>query len=204
MTNVAVYIGTGGYMAEDVKVFLASHSIGFNELTEEDICKGKLDDFDTLIIGGGTINEIIPALTPRGVYKIRKFVASGRRYIGICAGAYIAAKFFIDLRGNKHRGIGLSQSSYIRGLGQEIGETKFKNEQKIKLFYCNGPLINHLSKFDELLAHDQSGKITVLKSKYFLGQAILFSAHPEGNSFSKVSATELGAENFFENVIRNG
>lgn len=59
-------------------------------LGETAIQEGALGDFDVLIVPGGSGKSQGGALGGRGKEEIRRFVASGGGYIGICAGAFLA------------------------------------------------------------------------------------------------------------------
>jgi putative intracellular protease/amidase len=60
------------------------------EVSPEDIRAGVLSNFDVVIFAGGSGSEESAAIGREGRAEVRKFVANGGGYIGICAGAYLA------------------------------------------------------------------------------------------------------------------
>jgi len=192
MKKIALYTGKGAYMVKDVEDFFARHNFDYDRLHEIDIQQGKLKDYGIFIIGGGAIYDILPALGRKGIENIQKFVKSGGKYIGICAGAYIAP------------GLGLTKTQFKRGRGEKEVKINFPLcGEKIKLYYCNGPLIEKLSKDDLLIAVDSSGKIGIIRKEYGKGLVYLFCGHPEGNLYKRISAESLGSTLFLKKILSN-
>jgi glutamine amidotransferase-like uncharacterized protein len=52
---------------------------------------GGLDGYEMLLVGGGWAGGYRRYLSPAALDEIREFVAAGGVYVGICAGAYLAA-----------------------------------------------------------------------------------------------------------------
>jgi len=202
MKKIAIYTGKGAYMAKDIEAFLSEHSFDYERLNENDIQKGDLLKSDIFIIGGGSIFDIIPALKQKGINEIQKFVKNGGKYIGICAGAYIASEKYYDRKGKEYKGLGLVKTIFERGKGEKTVNVKFLCcGENINLFYCNGPLIKKLGKDEELIAVDKTGKIGIIRKEFGKGLIFLFSAHPEGNLYKKITAKDLDSELFFKKLI---
>lgn len=190
MKKIALYTGKSAYMAKDVEDFLSRHNFDYGRLHEIDIQQGKLKDYGIFVIGGGAIRDILPALGRKGIKNVQKFVKSGGKYIGICAGAYIAP------------GLGLTKTKFKRGRGEKKVKVNFKFcGEKINLYFCNGPLIDKLSKEDLLIAIDKTKKIGIIKKDYGKGLVYLFCAHPEGNLFNKITAEELDSDLYFKKIL---
>jgi len=68
-------------------------------LTPDDVIRGKLttDKFDVLLIPGGFAQNTLDALGKAGGERVRAFVRSGGGYVGICAGAYLGCKGWLDV-----------------------------------------------------------------------------------------------------------
>lgn len=66
-------------------------------LTPEDIIEGKLKRFDVLLIPGGFAQNTLDALGQTGAERVRAFVRSGGGYVGICAGAYLGCKGWLNV-----------------------------------------------------------------------------------------------------------
>lgn len=56
----------------------------------EDLRKGKLKNFELLVMPGGSSNQQMQSMGEEGVKALQKFVQSGGAYVGICAGFHIA------------------------------------------------------------------------------------------------------------------
>lgn len=63
------------------------------ELVDADhIVKGELNNFGILCVPGGNMYQYAQNLSSEGVENIKNFIHNGGGYIGICGGAYFAAK----------------------------------------------------------------------------------------------------------------
>lgn len=91
-SKLCIYCGSGAILANDVEFALNELEIPFIEIDEDDIKEGKLNDCSVLIIPGGYTEEYVNYLSKEGFDAIREFVFNGGGYIGICAGAYLAAE----------------------------------------------------------------------------------------------------------------
>ena len=177
-------------MAKDVEDFLSRHNFDYDRLHEIDIQQGKLKDYKIFIVGGGAIYDILPAFGKKGIRNIQKFVKSGGKYIGICAGAYIAP------------GLGLTKTQFKRSKGEKTVKVNFPLcGEKISLYFCNGLLINKLSKDDLLMAIDKSQKIGIIRKDYEKGLVYLFCGHPEGNLYKGISAESLDSALFLKKIL---
>lgn len=202
MKKIVLYTGKGAYMAKDVEDFLSRHNFDYDRLHEIDIQKNKLKNYGILIIGGGVIYDILPAIGGKGIKNIQEFVKRGGKYIGICAGTYIASRFLIDSKGKKYKGLGLVLTEFKRGKGEKKVSVNFPLcGEKINLYYCNGPLIKKLSKEDLLVAADRSRQIGIIRKDYGRGIVYLFCGHPEGNLCKNISSKDLGSGLFFKKLL---
>ena len=145
---VCVYAGAGAVLARDVEVALDKLEMPYREAGEQDIRGGGLEDCSLLIIPGGYTAQYVDALGEEGFEQIREFVAGGGGYIGICAGAYIAARNvevpsrppglgIIGIRNERKAGRGLrtiiianSAHPVVRGF-----------EGKVDIWYQSGPMM---------------------------------------------------------------
>ena len=68
-------------------------------MTPDDVIRGQLttDKFDVLLIPGGFAQNTLDALGKTGGERVRAFVRSGGGYVGICAGAYLGCKGWLDV-----------------------------------------------------------------------------------------------------------
>ena len=99
--NVGMYVdygARGGGAMGWAKILSNSPEINLILLDVNDIRAGKLKDCDVLLMPGGLTGDEFRTLGPEGVEAVRKYVAEGGSYIGICAGCGLAMNIKIGLR----------------------------------------------------------------------------------------------------------
>lgn len=94
----ADYGARGGGVMGWAKILSNSPQIDLILLDVADIRAGKLKECDVLLMPGGLTGHEFRTLGPEGVETVRKYVADGGRYIGICAGCGLAMNIKIGLR----------------------------------------------------------------------------------------------------------
>lgn len=196
MKKIALYNGPGSKMFKDLINFFEQNQVSYSTIDETQIKNGALANFEILIIGGGAIWEIMPALGEAGTQAIKHFVENGGKYIGICAGAYIACQTFFDSKNQPYQGLGLSTSQFKRGHEEKIAQMN-----GFKLFYCNGPLLEKLGEDEIIINQNTDSTIVIIKKNLAQGKIYLLSAHPEGNLHNQISANDLRSTNFFLNLL---
>jgi glutamine amidotransferase-like uncharacterized protein len=171
-------------------------------VTAEQIRAGVLKDFDVVVQGGGGSRAQAEELGKDGREAIRTFVHDGGGYLGICAGAYLAAADkdyqlkilnakVID-REHWARGRGDVELGFTAAGQKEIGEPS----QKPVVMYHQGPLLapfddkdlppyTLVAQFDTEVAqkgapHGVMQGTTALASGTFgKGRVFVISPHPE-------------------------
>jgi hypothetical protein len=71
---------------------LREAGLPFDLLRSEDIRRGALSHYRMIFVPGGWASNKINALGDRGMEEIRRFVAAGGNYLGICGGAGMATE----------------------------------------------------------------------------------------------------------------
>ena len=71
---------------------LMEAKLPFDLLRSEDVRKGALSRYRMIFVPGGWASNKINALGDRGMEEIRRFVAGGGSYLGICGGAGMATE----------------------------------------------------------------------------------------------------------------
>ncbi|MFC6645217.1 BPL-N domain-containing protein [Granulicella cerasi] len=171
-------------------------------VTAEQIRAGALKDFDVIVQGGGGSKSQAEQLQPEGREAIREFVRNGGGYLGICAGAYLAASDkdyqlkilnarVVD-REHWARGRGDVELGYSRVGMEQDGQTK----NKPIVMYHQGPLLapddakdlppyTMVAQFDSEVAlkgapHGVMVGTTAMASGQFgSGRVFVISPHPE-------------------------
>jgi len=163
--RVAVYDagGTGGRGVENLTRILeqapeSTPAFVLHHVGPPDVRAGVLDQFDAVIFPGGSGSKQAAALGAEGRQRVRKFVASGGGYVGICAGAYLAtARYDWSLAlvnaktftGKRHiPGVG-EKSMWFRGRGNVKMELTEEGKAilgdlkgPVEIRYANGPILS--------------------------------------------------------------
>jgi glutamine amidotransferase-like uncharacterized protein len=209
-SKIALYSGSGALLAKkDVKTALEKLNIKIEKIKENDIKTGKLQIFKILIIPSGKTELILKVLKGKGFEKIRKFVKEGGKYIGICAGAYLAPKVVKLRSSRKESGLNIIEIENKREAGIGLREIEISNENhplvkgyqsKIKIWYQNGPLMRSQGKVEIIAKYDENFA-AILASNYGKGKVILFSPHPEGSLENKIDPEKIGTLNLLKKAI---
>jgi len=204
MKKIALYNGVGSQVSKDIEFFLNSKDLLYSKINHSEIQKGGLENHDVFIVGGGSVFDIVPALQHSGVFEIQQFVRNGGKYIGICAGAYIAANQYYDTKGFGYRGLKLVDVVFKRGKGEEVVGFNFVNSKnQIKLYYSNGPVLYKINDDSKIIAQNENRELVIIEKQLGKGEVVLFSAHPEGNSEKQIRVEDLGSAEFFMQIIVN-
>ena len=172
--EVALYAGPGAELANDVEIVIQG-KFSYTIVNANAIINGILEKYAVLIMPGGYTAHYIPNLRREGCNAIKTFLSKmGGRYIGICAGAYLAGT----------PELGISQSKMIRDSGIYNCEVELsalshpifegQTSAKILVYYQNGPHIKpHPSEKSLALYEDRTSSVVEVKT------GLIFSWHPE-------------------------
>jgi len=92
--KVALFVDGGTEASEFTKEFRRSDDddLSFRKVDGEAIRNGALNNFDALVVPGGSASEESASLGAEAREEIRRFVKEGGIYMGVCAGAYLASQ----------------------------------------------------------------------------------------------------------------
>ncbi len=203
--RVAIYADEGSPKAPDlIEGCLTDLSSRFQlqRITSEDIRQGKLQGFDVLAQGGGRASIQSDALGEVGKEKIREFVRNGGGYVGICAGAYLAASdrpYYLRLVNARV----IDREHWARGGGDvqirftEEGRRALRQKDATtQIHYNQGPLLardsqadlptySELAVFETEIAKKgapegvMKGTSAMVSAPFGKGRVFLSSPHPE-------------------------
>jgi glutamine amidotransferase-like uncharacterized protein len=204
---VCVYAGGGAVLARDVEVSLDKLEMPYREVNEQNIRDGGLGDCPLLIIPGGYTAQYVDALGEQGFEQIREFVAGGGGYVGICAGAYIAAQNvevpgrppglgIIEIQNERKAGLGLRTIIIAKPTHPVVKGS----EGKVDIWYQNGPMMK-AGEGAETLAIYEEGAAAIVCANYDQGRVVIFSPHPEGSLEGAVDPERAGTLELLENAI---
>jgi hypothetical protein len=91
--KVAIFVGGGTEPSEFLKEFRnnVDDAIYWEQIKSDDIQNGALDNFDALVIPGGSALAESRAMGGIARENVRRFVSNGGIYLGVCAGGYLAS-----------------------------------------------------------------------------------------------------------------
>ncbi|MEO2146145.1 MAG: BPL-N domain-containing protein [bacterium] len=208
--RVAVFdgSGTGKNSARHMRSIIAADgTCVVRPIGSHDIRAGALDQFQVIVHPGGSGSAQAKALGESGRAAEIQFVRQGGGYLGVCAGAYLAACNYdwslglldakvID-REHWRRGTGSIPVEWTP-LGKKSLSPHSTAAQSLhfEIQYANGPIFlpaqkPHLKDFEPLLIY--RGEVTqngapsgimpgtpaIIRSTFGKGRAMAFSPHPE-------------------------
>lgn len=203
--RVAIYDDEGSPKAPDlIEGCLTDLPARFQtrRVTAEEIRQGALADFDVLAQGGGRASIQSDALGDAGKEKIREFVRNGGGYVGICAGAYLAASdrpYYLRLVNARV----IDREHWARGGGDvqirftEEGRRALRQRTPTtQITYNQGPLLardsqTDLPNYTELAIFEteiakkgapqgvMKGTSAMVSAPFGKGRVFLSSPHPE-------------------------
>jgi glutamine amidotransferase-like uncharacterized protein len=148
--RVAVYQDEGSKKAAaffDENVGIDKAHFILTHVTAQQIRDGVLKDYDVVIQGGGGGRAQSEALQPVGREAIREFVRAGGGYLGVCAGAYLAASdkdYQLAILNARV----VDREHWARGRGDVVldfsktGQQQLKfSHEKATVLYHQGPLL---------------------------------------------------------------
>ena len=173
----------------------------YDLLAEADLDLERLSDLDVLIVPGGDSVGILRAMGPSGWEAIKRYVAEGGAYLGMCAGGIIATRtqYHLSL-------LDCEASSWQLGSGavtvrnESDGHPVFLGcPEEVEMVYNQGPFFGPMTRgrtlatylsFNEgfqrrVPATDYEalvGSGAVVLSRYGEGEALSFATHPEHTS----------------------
>ncbi len=191
--RAAVYSGAGVIPIPDPAAFALSLSeeVVVHSVDGGTIRAGALKADDVLVVPGGFADEQAAALGPEGLSEVRRFVAEGGAYVGICAGAYLATAHPVPRAGSLELLDVMSLPPWQRGAGPlRVG---WPGEAgSFPMYYENGPVFGLAGRPDlprpvTILeyrsgvggADDMAGLAAVVAGSYGRGRVVLFGPHPE-------------------------
>jgi len=203
--RVAVYADDGSPTAAaffDQTVGIDKAHFTVTHVTAADIRNGVLKNYDVVIQGGGGSIAQAKSLEPAGRDAIREFVRGGGGYLGVCAGAYLAASDKDYQLGILNARV-IDREHWARGRGDVVldftptGQQELKFSQpKATVLYHQGPLLAPDGKsdlpaytpvaiFETEVAQKgaphgvMQGTTAMASSTFGKGRVFVISPHPE-------------------------
>ena len=202
--NVGVFRGEGtGPSRSTLLTALAREPrLKVFDLTVEEIRKGDWNGARVLIHPGGSGGGQGRALGEEGREQIRRFVADGGGYVGVCAGAYLATcdyDWSLKILDAKV----LDREHWARGFGDvELSVTPAArtrlglDRDQVTIYYHQGPLLapaddpavpdyEGLASFTSEITKNGAppgimlGATAIAAGEYHKGRVLCFSPHPE-------------------------
>ncbi len=141
-TLVALYVSTGvsGMGPSRLEALLtAEQDFAMRRVCASDIRAGVLSQFDTVVFPGGSGSGQAKALGASGRKAVTSFVHSGGGYLGICAGAYLAANNY-DWSLRILDANVIDRAHWRRGTGEVPVQWTASAKTETMILYANGPI----------------------------------------------------------------
>jgi glutamine amidotransferase-like uncharacterized protein len=172
-------------------------------LAKEIIQGGWIYSTKLLVIPGGQDLYYKKSLDGAGNKQIQKFIREGGRFIGICAGAYYAARYIefaksspIEVIGDRELGIfngtvegpTLCQYYYNSNKGARAAKINLNiplPEKEVTVFYNGGGHFVDAANISntQVIANYENDKAAIIMCNYGKGKAILSGVHFEYDPF---------------------
>ncbi len=194
--RIAVYNGPGVWNSglEAIKLYLSSRRIDFALVNASTIKEQGLRNYNVLIIPGGWSYDYYKELGPTGEAAIKRFVQRGGGYLGVCAGAYLAAKAIVWEANIYHYSLGIADvlaigpkpnypwptQAYIAINMTSIGIENGLNATYRALYY-GGPEFKPLDNntVTVVAVYGDSGNPAIILTRYGEGRVALTGVHLE-------------------------
>lgn len=156
-----------------------------------------MDRFALIVIGAGRATTFGSRLGSRLLRKMEEFVFNGGRYLGICAGSYMALQPY----NRETCGFSLSHRQVVdlQNWDRGCGEVRITwKEDKYSVRYENGPILADVqSTLERVVATYDDGfdgvmvnGIAAIEGQFGLGRYFLFGFHPELNEKTRFMVDE--------------
>ncbi|MFW9979688.1 MAG: BPL-N domain-containing protein [Candidatus Thorarchaeota archaeon] len=199
--NVAIYGGSGVMFSSRraLEKMFEWMNASVSIITSLQIKNGSLDDYDILVVPGGSESTASSELDTEGRQIVKDFVKRGGSYFGICGGATFGAR---------HLGFFSGFMYAVNEPGSTIHLTTMHINQT-----CNGP---NLSAFPEnfstmyyasqyfaprigfavhtIATYDHNGGAGMVAFEYENGSVFLSSPHPEYEEMNDRDDTDFGSD----------
>lgn len=200
--HVLLYVGAGSWKEGLVGIRDTASGLGIR-IAETRGGNIELAGQDALVVGGGWAPEQRTSLGSDSIRGIREFVAQGGGYVGICAGAYLAAarvrwearNYIYPLQLFSGTAVGPVPdlppwpTSGAIALQRETGAHPLQGKGRIVGQYFGGPSFFPENPTDRVLLRYPNGAVAALAFNYGKGRVVLIGPHLEISS--SVDANEV-------------
>lgn len=183
-----IYNGPGACKEcpEAVGALLEKNGFSIQYIKPGQLTKAQFSKADLYVQPGGTddIDETLNALKPGELSHLQKFVSQGGRYLGICAGGYLAGRFSDEKR--KKKAFALLPMDVV---AQEKSESRAQivpvlwEKQKRFLYFQSGPSFGMIPdpKAKVVATYVETGHIAAMVIGYGKGIVGVIGPHPEAD-----------------------
>ncbi|WP_116344413.1 BPL-N domain-containing protein [Blastopirellula marina] len=207
LIRVAIYSHSAengeGSGPTNLQRFLVAEN-GFESVvvSPNEIRSGVLNNFDVLVMPGGSASLQAKKLEDAGCEMVKNYVRDGGGYVGICAGSYLASAQYSWSLGIVNAKV-WDRSHWARGTGAvSLGLTSTgcdllkSDKEHLDVYYGQGPLLvphndPQLPGYEVLATYRTEiakkgapvgamvGTHAIIRTMYDEGRVICFSPHPE-------------------------
>ncbi len=185
--EIGIYIDPGAYYKnlQASQEFFEWAKISYKAVKAKDIIKSKIfKEIKVIYFPGGWSGFYSRDIGKKGAKNIINFIKNGGKYLGICAGAYFAAKNIV-WEGVKYKGILKFYDSAIGPIKRiapwpniGLAQIHFTNGIIKYMYYLGGPYFK-IKKNYKLIASYSDKKPAAVKFEYGKGEILIMGFHPE-------------------------
>ncbi|WP_215779991.1 BPL-N domain-containing protein [Paludibacterium sp. B53371] len=178
--------GTCDGCAETIGALFTQRGDKVVYLDQRTLSAATLANLQVYVQPGGSddIDETLDVLSPRQVAALRDFVRGGKRYLGVCAGAYLAARY--SDAASRKPAFGLialdelhPETRYAHASLLKVrwgGQSRWMYNQSGAHFGKQAPAGARV-----LGRYEQTGRIAALETRFGQGKVVLIGPHLEAD-----------------------
>lgn len=171
---------------ETVASLLTKNGFEVQYVLPGQLTKARFSKASLYVQPGGTddIDETLNALKPGDVRQLQRFVERGGRYLGICAGGYLAGRYSDEKKQKKAFGL-----IPIDLVNEEKSDNRAQlvpilwGKQKRMIYFQAGPSFGNtpMPHARVIATYSESGHIAALITAYGKGVVGVIGPHPEAD-----------------------
>jgi glutamine amidotransferase-like uncharacterized protein len=199
--KVAVYNGVGVMGSSRIALYRMFEWMNATagNITASEILAGELDDYDILVVPGGSEDTCSDELESEGQQIVKDFVAGGGSYFGICGGATFGARYlhlFNGFMGPVSEPGDLIHITTMHVNRSSLGPDLSDLAENLSIMYYASqrftPNPYAATSIHTIARYDYDGSAGMVAFEYDYGTVFLSSPHPEYEENGDRDGTTFG------------
>nr|WP_295899910.1 BPL-N domain-containing protein [uncultured Bdellovibrio sp.] len=171
--------------AESLAVLVSKAGYDVRYVRPEDLTEENFNQAALFVHPGGSdrMEDTLEEMSPKSIQRIRKFVFNGGRYLGVCAGGYLAGTWTDD--SHQTNAFGLipgNVSEEDENSDSQLKSVVWKN-RLVHVYYQAGPYFNidKIPDADVWAYYKKSHHVAAFMASFGKGHIGLIGPHPEAD-----------------------